>query len=510
MLKRLAHRLVNHPLSPWLIVILGVALRLRRYLQDRGVMHDEAQLAMNVMSKSLGQLLFHPLDLGDQAAPVGFLFLQKIAIGLFGKSEWAVRLVPFLAAVIALPLFYAMTKRALPKAAMLLGLAWMALDEHLIRYVAEGKQYSTDVLWTILVVWIAMWPDRRRSMKWLAGVGAIAIWFSHPALFVLGAIGAATVLEDLYSKRKHEAAVHAGIGAVWLGSFLLNFVLISRHYAASEYLTSYWAQRNAFAPIPTGMDQLLWYPRALMSAFENPISLVPPGRARWHFMEWIVLAAFGIGCLMTIKVRPRTGAIVVGTIALCMAASALHKYPFSERLILFCAPLLVLPPALAIGGDWPKAPAVAGMRIAAAGLLLVYPLYVAAKFAVHPSISYDIKPAMRYVKEHWQNGDAMYLHWGSDVLGSYYLQSRPDFAITGAAPIQGVFEADPANRRASYSADLTKMDGRGGAGVLVSMDSVRGGQRGRAPSPRRGGQSRRAPACRRSRACSPLRSCRPS
>src|ERR1700728_1495922 len=98
-------RITAHDRFAWMIVLIGFLLRLRRFLQDRGLMHDDAQLATNIFSRSFTQLL-KPLNYGDQAAPVGFLILQKCSTTLLGHGELALRFVPFLASVIALPVLF--------------------------------------------------------------------------------------------------------------------------------------------------------------------------------------------------------------------------------------------------------------------------------------------------------------------------------------------------------------------------------------------------------------------
>ena len=79
-------RITAHDRFAWMIVLIGFLLRLRRFLQDRGLMHDDAQLATNIFSRSFTQLL-KPLNYGDQAAPVGFLILQKCSTTLLGHLK---------------------------------------------------------------------------------------------------------------------------------------------------------------------------------------------------------------------------------------------------------------------------------------------------------------------------------------------------------------------------------------------------------------------------------------
>src|SRR5206468_2823825 len=66
----------------FVLVALGIALRLAYYLSNRALSSDEAALALNLMHRPYAGVFGH-LDV-NQAAPPGFLLVQKIAIEAFG------------------------------------------------------------------------------------------------------------------------------------------------------------------------------------------------------------------------------------------------------------------------------------------------------------------------------------------------------------------------------------------------------------------------------------------
>jgi hypothetical protein len=161
------------------------------------------------------------------------------------------------------------------------------------------------------------------------------------------------------------------------------------------------------------------------------------------------------------------------TLLLVIAASAVHRYPFSERLALFCAPLIVLPFAFAVGIDWWRR----SMLSCAAcffvfAILLIYPVYLQAKYLIHPEVLYDAKPAISYVKANWHDGDSLYLHWGSDVLGNYYLKDAPVLGIPGGKLIEGVYEPDLKSQLRRYADDLLQVQGRDRVWVVFSMGAA--------------------------------------
>lgn len=466
----------NPTVLAWLVIFIGIALRLRRYLEDRGLMHDDAQLATNIFNRSFGQLL-HPLTFGNQAAPVGFVFLQKCAVEIFGHGERAIRLAPFLASILLLPILFLTLRKSAGPFTALFALAWVALSEPLVQYAAEGKQYSTDVLCTMIVVALAIAAQTPASLILLGVVGAILIWFSNPILFVLGAVAIALLVKHLMRRQYRLASIVAASGAAWLGSFVANYLLISRFYAGNDYLRNYWREAGAFAPVHLNVVALLWYPKTIAELFNYPLGIVPVsttyGPALFLLCRIILLVAvaiFILGCFIMARRSRMLLAFLIFTLLFAIAASALERYPFSERLTLFIAPLVILPFAYATGIDfWRRSTTnlVAGLCVVA--LLFLLPVYLQAKFLIHPDVQYDLKPAMSYVKSHWRPGDALYLHWGSDALGDYYLNAPPALAIPPADLIHGIYEPDPALAPEHYAEDLLKAQGRARVWILFSM-----------------------------------------
>ena len=92
-------------------VLLGVALRLWLYLENRSLWLDPAMLALNVIGKDPGQLL-QRLDM-NQAAPAGFLLASKAVGSLCDYSEYSLRLLPLAFGIAALVFFVGLSVRLL-------------------------------------------------------------------------------------------------------------------------------------------------------------------------------------------------------------------------------------------------------------------------------------------------------------------------------------------------------------------------------------------------------------
>src|SRR5438552_2964310 len=93
----------------WAIIIAGALFRIAGFLANRSLWCDEAGLAANIINRSFIDLT-KPLE-QQQNAPIGFLFLERAVVLVFGTGEYALRLVPLLSALAALYLFYLVARK---------------------------------------------------------------------------------------------------------------------------------------------------------------------------------------------------------------------------------------------------------------------------------------------------------------------------------------------------------------------------------------------------------------
>jgi len=86
------------------LLAVGLAWRLLRYALQFPIWGDEAFICVNLLDRDYLGLL-DPLDY-KQVAPILFLWSELTAFRLIGGSELAIRLLPFLAGVGSLFLFW--------------------------------------------------------------------------------------------------------------------------------------------------------------------------------------------------------------------------------------------------------------------------------------------------------------------------------------------------------------------------------------------------------------------
>jgi hypothetical protein len=405
--------------TPWLVptalCLLGAALRFWQYGTGASLWADEANLALNVIDRSASGLL-GPLDF-RQVAPPGWLLLVKGTVTLFGDGERALRLIPLLGSLGALPLCWYVAQRVLvPGIGAPLALGLVATGTSFIFYAAQVKPYSTDVAVALLLTALALpshpGGSRRRALA-LGLTGAIAPWVSYPALLVdaglLLALAAAALGEDGRARLRPLAPV--ALAWAMSGAGLLVW---ARHTLTPDdvvYMQRFWAR--AFLPLPpTTLRDLAWPVIRLSSVYGGGgLRLPVPG-------VFLVLA--GIGAWGLWRAARDRAWLLLGPIVATFGAAALHVYPFAPRITLFLVPSLLMltaagPDTLGrLAGAW-RSRVVALGAIACAALALLGVARSPLPYAPEP-----LAPVVRAMRQAWQPGDRVYVYYGGEKAFVYY------------------------------------------------------------------------------------------
>lgn len=197
---------------------LGGALRTIQYLSRVSLWHDELAIARNIQDRDLRGLTTRPLD-HRQVAPVGFLVAVKVATQMLGVNELGLRLLPWLAGTLSLPLFWLVAARFASGASLLAGVAIFATSPALVWYGASVKQYGTDLAVSLLLVWLALWirehPGRIQRAAVAGASGGVAILFSHPAIVTAFVLGCLLVLFGSGERWRASRLSLSLLGAGW-------------------------------------------------------------------------------------------------------------------------------------------------------------------------------------------------------------------------------------------------------------------------------------------------------
>ncbi len=398
-----------------LIVACGTALRLWQYFGRASLWLDELGLAASILNRPLRTLLAEPL-LFDQVAPPGFLAAVKGATALFGDGELALRFFPLACSLISLLLFVGVARRVLDTGGALFATALYALGIPFIRYASELKPYSTDVAVALLLTLTGLdLPANGASSRpfWRAGLlGAAAVWFSQPAVFVLVGIGAALAGERLVRAGARPLRPFLPTLAIWAVGALAS-VAWSLHQttpSTRDILRHYWAP--AF-PILTWRDGFgVPFLATQLRGFWGS----PGMQYAWPTL-FLALTLLGFGALG--GVRARFALVLLAPLAVTFCASAAHLYPFDLRLILFLGPALVL-------GAAAGASALTAMlrRVhvpsPAFAALLAFPALLA--LGRNPPVYHheETRPLFDRLARRRQPGDAVYVSYGANLALRYY------------------------------------------------------------------------------------------
>ena len=436
---------------------VGWLLRVRQYVACRSLWYDECKLANSVISAPL-------YNLRTSGTPEGFLFVTKLAVSLLGTHEWVLRLAPLLAGLLALPLVYIVAREAFGRRCARLALCLLAFSPVLIRYGDDFKQYSVDLLVALLLYWAVFFPiqrvERISPTRFVSGcvLGGLAIWFSHPSLFVLAGIGFALFGQAIARKNARKVAQLLLIGGFWIASFTACYLISLAAPAARDNLVSYWAGRDAFMPLlPRSLSQLRWFGHAAAGMFAEAggFSLGYP----------VALAAFAAGAIWVYHRGKKTTLLaLVGPILFALLASGLHKYPFKGRLLTFTVPCMALLTALGVYAicTQSRTRAARAMGYLLAMCILAHPGYMCAKRFIAPRLKEEIKPVLQYVVDHYRQGDRLYVYYGAGPAVEYYW---PGYFPAPGDYILGVRAREYPEE---YGRDIRKLNSSGRTWIIFS------------------------------------------
>jgi len=457
------------------LVATGIVLRLRQYFANRSLWGDEASLAFNIVARSLVGLT-EPLGF-HQAAPLGFLFIEKLSIVLLWNADYILRLFPLFAGILSIYLFYRIAKENFGAAGRL-AVFMFSVNPSLIFYSSELKQYSSDVMVAALLTYLALpclkEDARRKDFVWLGIGGALTIWASHISIFILAGIGLTLVIEKIIQKKYKSFVETFGVGVAWLVSFGVEYLVALRYTAADKYFQTYW--KNRFMPLPPWSD-LQWFAKTAYSFLLIIINRTDQIAARLVF----TLILVGV---LTLFIRKRSVAlIVVFSLIMTLLASAMQKYPLSYRFMLFLLPFALLLMAEGIGGIYWF---VARWRREVALILCAIPVALLLWFSIPNAIGgfnspytvAEIKPIMKYVAEKRKAEDKIYLYYGVVPGFIYYAPFYNLNQLDAGALIMGAYRQDENKAFARFIEDVKGLEGNGRVWFIFSEIANCGGCRG--------------------------------
>jgi hypothetical protein len=399
---------------PWLIIALGIILRLDQYLFNRSLWLDESFVVINVINRSWLELFQAPLEYTGYITPPGFLLMAKLSITVFGNSDLILRLFPFISGILALILYYPMAKRYVSERAVPFALLLFAISGSLIIYSSDFKQYSSDVLIAI-VLYLLVDYIRRHSLNFsrlllLTIVGIIAVWFSHPSVFILATIGIYLAFPYLLNKEWKQVAKLTLVYMLWLVNFaIIFFFLVSVETVYDKWLHEFWVINGGFMPSPFSMEGIQWLFTKFALILKNLASL-------GNIQIAAVMVIIGFMTLLLNKKPVWFLFTMPIVIALCL--SFFQMYVFSDRLLLFILPALYLIIAEGIAQIQIKLLAILKISAIVVPILLVVSIIDFPIYRTH--VIQEIKPVLETVQGHRLNTDKVYIYYWAEPAFRYY------------------------------------------------------------------------------------------
>ena len=343
-------------------VLSGLAWRALRFGLHFEITCDEAGILRSVMERDYRQLL-EPLSYANVSPPL-FLWLTKALDSAF-RSEWAVRLVPFLAGLAAVGIFWLVCRETLRGYARWLAWALFCVSNVPIAEGTRVKGYTVDLLVATVLLWLMLrWLLHGREVRyliWLGLCGPPFVWLSYTSVLVIGAAGL-VLLVSMVQRRGDEKRIsdqptrvgwqNVTAGFVFLlvtaASALVLYLVNVRpgiHASLANGLADFW--KGGYPPL----DHPLRIPVWLLVVHTGRGFAWPVGEN--HFGSSLTCALWLTGLV----VYWRRGNRLVWTLLLMpqilsLAAACLHRYPYLQnpRLCMFLGPSICI--FVAAGGQY--------------------------------------------------------------------------------------------------------------------------------------------------------------
>ncbi len=403
----------------WLIIFIGITLRLLMFFQNRNLIIDEANIVRNLYERDFTELL-QPLKY-EQYAPPLFLWIEEMLSLIFGYGEKALKLYPMLCGIAALFVFWHLMKRLVYESAIWLPLALMAFSPYFIEFSTTIKQYMPDALIALLLVWLALRKDIFKNSKtrfiilWSI-VGILSIYSSMPSVFTLTAIGFYYAYHVIRAKEWNFLAVLSLIGMIWLSVFGVYYWYILKPQITSDYLQKYHAEYFLYAT-PLNIEEWKHNWKKIEEIVSNT-----GGYTFFNLMASFLFIGSGFIALR----RKHFDILILAftPILLTLIAAALHQFSLLMRVSLFLLPLLLILFSYGFHQLWEIRMLSVKVTMVAIGVVMISSFNDFKLFNEKFGF-YEITEGLDYLKAKNVDGKNLFIHDASVPAYIYYTEIHP-------------------------------------------------------------------------------------
>lgn len=428
---------VNWQKLSYAAIGFGILIRVFHFVVNRSLWLDEIYLSSSVLNMSFAELISSPLDY-QQQAPMGFLFLVKTCVMAFGNNEMALRLIPLIFGIISLFTFYKIARYFLNSVGVFIATAIIALAPFLVFHAVEVKQYSSEMLMTIIALLLYTKFNEKQDWKSLLTwgfSGALILWFSYSVIFVLAGIACGLSLNFILKKNWRTFIYLLEPFSLWMLSFLVLYFGFIHNAQKTEWLSVWFQEHNSYMPVDSFVSMGKWIIFVFYRFLEYPLGLL------WlwddqtfsnfiirNFMRMPLLpmACFILGMAVYFKMEKKVLLVLIFPILLTLLASGLKFYPVYERLSVFLTPIIII--LIAKGVEqiitykWIKP-----FAIIIVIMLLASPLSSSLSHLITPHKlgaykNADYREIFDFVEKNRVKGDLVYVYW--NLVAQYKVYSQ--------------------------------------------------------------------------------------
>ncbi len=398
-----------------LLILTGIFIRTKHYLDACSLWLDESWVAIEIMAKSFSEVYFYkPFFEGFSRPPMLFSLLSKFVLTLLGNHELSLRFIPFIASIISLFLFLALLKKYLDKRMVFWGLLFFVFNDTAIRYAIEFKQYSTDLMVALIILYSADYL-KRKDIKYLRVVAwgfmcAVLLFLSNSSVFISGAVFTVYFFAYFYKKDMKKIIWLLYAFIIFISFGYAVYLLALKGMVTNKKLTGMWATH--FLPVGNYYEIFVWLKNEILQMFQNPLGLAYP-------LFGFILSI--LGSIRLFKKDKEIASIFILSIGLTLTAACLGKYPFTGRLIFFLVPgiIVLLFEGISFLTDILPRAKIIGLIIVL--VILFHPVTTVLGQIKSDRCYEDNREVMQYFAENYSSRDYIFINDSATFTFNYYL-----------------------------------------------------------------------------------------
>lgn len=403
------------------LLIITLAAQIRTYdLGGRSLWLDEVSVANWASQSSLKEVW---ASMGGPAPPLFVIALHYI-VKFFPNNEFTLRLLPCLFGIGSLALIYLVARRIDSKAA-LLTLILFSFSYPLIYYSKELKQYSGDVFFALLLVFLTERIVAKNTLRnwglWVV-FSSLALCFSHTAAFVIPGLSLVLLLQGIGSQRRNILLKWLLSNAVVGLMFILIFYFVIRGQI-QDWLIAYW--RGSYPDTTSSKNLLFWLVRSNFMILKN----------FFQPYHWLVLLLIPVAMDDFIRTNRRRFLLyLLFPLFLALVASFLHRYPYGvTRLMLFVTPMLFI----TVGqGLFRVLVALYQKKYLIALVVMVILFTWLTTSQIYTGFAKrvrreEMRPVIQYLERNLEPGDRIYVYYAAGEAFKYYYRGGYENVVRG-------------------------------------------------------------------------------